>query len=31
MAYKMALIDQIVHEIITNQFTPIPIVAPLTH
>ena len=36
MAYKkialnFTLIDQKVYEIITNQFTPIPVAAPLTH
>ena len=30
-AINFTIIDQIVYEIITNQFTPIPAVAPLTH
>ena len=30
-AINLTLIDQIVYEIITNQFTPIPVVAPLAH
>ena len=30
-ALNFTLIDQIVYEIITNQFTPIPVAATLTH
>ena len=30
-AFNFTLIDQIVYQIITNQFTPIPVAAHLTH
>ena len=30
-ALNFTFIDQIVYEIITNHFTPIPVAAPLTH
>ena len=30
-ALNFTLFDQIVYEIIKNQFTPIPVAAPLTH